>query len=49
VSREDIGFEASDNEVVLVSAGGERRLEKASKEEIATAILDEVAARLGVA
>jgi phosphopantothenoylcysteine decarboxylase/phosphopantothenate--cysteine ligase len=49
VSRDDIGFEASDNEVVLVSAGGERRLEKASKEEIATAILDEVAARLGVA
>src|SRR5215475_8172996 len=49
VSREDIGFDASDNEVVLVSADGERRLEKASKEEIATAILDEVAARLGVA
>ena len=49
VSRDDIGFDASDNEVVLVSADGERRLEKASKEEIATAILDEVAARLGVA
>src|SRR5215831_7478567 len=49
VSREDIGFDVPENEVVLVSADGERRLEKASKEEIATAILDEVAARLGVA
>jgi phosphopantothenoylcysteine decarboxylase / phosphopantothenate---cysteine ligase len=47
VSREDIGFDAADNEVVLVSADGERRLEKSSKERIAAAILDAVAERLG--
>jgi phosphopantothenoylcysteine decarboxylase / phosphopantothenate---cysteine ligase len=47
VSRHDIGFDAADNEVVLVSANGDRRLEKASKERIAVAILDEVAERLG--
>jgi phosphopantothenoylcysteine decarboxylase / phosphopantothenate---cysteine ligase len=46
VSREDIGFDAADNEVVLVSESGERRIEKAAKEWIAAAILDEVAARL---
>jgi phosphopantothenoylcysteine decarboxylase/phosphopantothenate--cysteine ligase len=46
VSREDIGFDAADNEVVLVSADGEHRLEKASKEQIAIAILDAVAERL---
>jgi phosphopantothenoylcysteine decarboxylase/phosphopantothenate--cysteine ligase len=46
VSRDDIGFDARENEVVLVSAGGERRIEKAAKERIAAAILDEVAARL---
>ena len=46
VSREDIGFDAADNEVVLVSADGEQRLEKASKERIAAAILDAVAERL---
>jgi phosphopantothenoylcysteine decarboxylase/phosphopantothenate--cysteine ligase len=46
VSREDIGFDAADNEVVLVSEDGERHIEKAAKERIAVAILDEVAARL---
>ncbi|MGZ6727947.1 MAG: bifunctional phosphopantothenoylcysteine decarboxylase/phosphopantothenate--cysteine ligase CoaBC [Gaiellaceae bacterium] len=46
VSREDIGFDSADNEVVLVSGEGERRLEKASKEQIAVAILDAVAERL---
>jgi len=46
VSRDDIGFDAADNEVVLVSAEGERRVEKASKERIAAAILDAVAERL---
>jgi phosphopantothenoylcysteine decarboxylase/phosphopantothenate--cysteine ligase len=49
VSREDIGFDAAENEVVLVSADGERRLEKAAKERIAAAILDEVAERIGAA
>src|SRR5215468_3885073 len=46
VSRDDIGFDAADNEVVLVSGSGERRIQKAAKERIASAILDEVAARL---
>jgi phosphopantothenoylcysteine decarboxylase/phosphopantothenate--cysteine ligase len=46
VSRDDIGFDARDNEVVLVSPDGERRIEKAAKERIAAAILDEVTARL---
>ena len=42
VSRSDIGFDASDNEVTLLSAAGERPLAKAPKDEIAAAILDEV-------
>ena len=42
VSRGDIGFEAEENEVVLLSAGSERRIGKRSKDEIAAAILDEV-------
>jgi phosphopantothenoylcysteine decarboxylase / phosphopantothenate---cysteine ligase len=46
VSRDDIGFDAGDNEVVLVSGSGERHIQKAAKERIAAAILDEVAARL---
>ncbi|HET7760640.1 MAG TPA: bifunctional phosphopantothenoylcysteine decarboxylase/phosphopantothenate--cysteine ligase CoaBC [Gaiellaceae bacterium] len=46
VGRDDIGFDTRDNEVVLVSAQGERRIEKAPKERIASAILDEVTARL---
>jgi phosphopantothenoylcysteine decarboxylase/phosphopantothenate--cysteine ligase len=47
VSREEIGFDAPDNEVVLVSGDGERRLAKAAKGRIAVAILDAVAERLG--
>jgi phosphopantothenoylcysteine decarboxylase/phosphopantothenate--cysteine ligase len=42
VSRDDVGFGAADNEVVILSAEGERRVDKAPKEEIAAAILDEV-------
>ncbi len=42
VSRADVGFDAPENEVVMLSATGERRVEKAPKEEIAAAILDEV-------
>ena len=42
VSRDDVGFDAEDNEVVIVSAHGERVVEKAPKEAIAAAILDEV-------
>jgi phosphopantothenoylcysteine decarboxylase / phosphopantothenate---cysteine ligase len=40
VSRNDIGFDAQENEVVLVSAAGERRLAKAPKDRIAAAIVD---------
>jgi phosphopantothenoylcysteine decarboxylase/phosphopantothenate--cysteine ligase len=47
VSRSDIGFDASENEVTLVSARGERALPKAPKDEIASAILDEIEALLG--
>jgi phosphopantothenoylcysteine decarboxylase / phosphopantothenate---cysteine ligase len=42
VSRDDIGFDASENEVVLVSRSGERLVEKGSKERIAGEIIDEV-------
>jgi phosphopantothenoylcysteine decarboxylase/phosphopantothenate--cysteine ligase len=42
VSREDIAFDAPENEVVLISADGERTVPKASKERIAVEILDEV-------
>jgi phosphopantothenoylcysteine decarboxylase/phosphopantothenate--cysteine ligase len=42
VSRADVGFDAAKNEVVIVSGNGERRVQKAPKEEIAAAILDEV-------
>lgn len=40
ISRADIGFDAEDNEVVLVSADGERRVAKAPKGQIASAIVD---------
>lgn len=40
VSRSDIGFDAGENEVVLITAAGERRLAKASKDQIASTIVD---------
>ncbi len=40
VARDDIGFDSEDNEVVLVSAAGERRVAKAPKDQIAAAIVD---------
>jgi phosphopantothenoylcysteine decarboxylase / phosphopantothenate---cysteine ligase len=40
VSRNDIGFDAHDNEVVLITAGGEQRVAKAAKDRIAAAIVD---------
>jgi phosphopantothenoylcysteine decarboxylase/phosphopantothenate--cysteine ligase len=43
VSRSDIGFEAEENEVVLIGRETERRIEKAPKRAIASAIVDEVA------
>ncbi|HXR10927.1 MAG TPA: phosphopantothenoylcysteine decarboxylase, partial [Gaiellaceae bacterium] len=42
VGRADIGFDSADNEVVLISQRGERPVGKASKDEVAAAILDEV-------
>ena len=47
VARSDIGFDARDNEVMVVSAGGEHAVPKAPKNEIAAAILDEVERLLG--
>ncbi len=47
VSQPGIAFEAEENELVLVSARGERRLGRRSKEECAVAILDEVEGLLG--
>lgn len=40
VGRDDIGFDASDNEVVIIEPGGERTLEKAPKDRIAAAIVE---------
>jgi phosphopantothenoylcysteine synthetase/decarboxylase len=42
VGRADIGFDSSENEVVLVSEQGEQVVPKAPKRLIAAAILDEV-------
>ncbi|MGO9821588.1 MAG: bifunctional phosphopantothenoylcysteine decarboxylase/phosphopantothenate--cysteine ligase CoaBC [Solirubrobacteraceae bacterium] len=43
ISQPGIGFDAADNEVTIVLAGGRRlRVSKASKEEVAGVILDEV-------
>jgi len=46
VSRDDVGFDAEENEIVIVFAEGERRVAKAPKAEIAAAILDEVEHRI---
>jgi phosphopantothenoylcysteine decarboxylase / phosphopantothenate---cysteine ligase len=43
ISRREIGFEVPDNEVVIVTAHGERSVPRASKEQVAGAVLDEVA------
>jgi phosphopantothenoylcysteine decarboxylase / phosphopantothenate---cysteine ligase len=40
VARDDIGFDSDENEVVLVTASGERRVAKASKDRIAATIVD---------
>ena len=44
VSRTDVGFDAYENEVTLLTAAAERPVPKAPKDEIAGAILDEVEA-----
>ena len=40
VARDDVGFDSDENEVVLVTASGERRVAKASKDRIAETIVD---------
>jgi phosphopantothenoylcysteine decarboxylase / phosphopantothenate---cysteine ligase len=47
VSQPGVGFESEDNEIVLLSALGERKIGRRSKAECAVAILDEVEALLG--
>jgi phosphopantothenoylcysteine decarboxylase / phosphopantothenate---cysteine ligase len=47
VSRTDIAFDTPENEVVLVTRAGERRIAKAPKPAIAVAIVDEVERLLG--
>lgn len=42
VSRDDIGFDAADNEVILIARDGERPVAKASKELVAAALVDEI-------
>jgi len=47
VSRSDIGFDADENEVTLLTERGEREVAKAPKRVVAAAILDEVVELLG--
>jgi phosphopantothenoylcysteine decarboxylase/phosphopantothenate--cysteine ligase len=42
VSRPGIGFDADENEVTIVTAAAERRVEQASKSLVAQAVLDEI-------
>jgi phosphopantothenoylcysteine decarboxylase / phosphopantothenate---cysteine ligase len=42
ISRDDIGFDAADNEVTIVTASGEVHVPQAGKGEVAGAILDAV-------
>jgi phosphopantothenoylcysteine decarboxylase / phosphopantothenate---cysteine ligase len=42
ISRTDIGFDSSENEVTIVLADGEREVGRRPKSEVAAAILDEV-------
>ncbi len=47
VARSDIGFDSPENEVVIISEQGERRIERAPKARVAAEILDEVEQLLG--
>jgi phosphopantothenoylcysteine decarboxylase / phosphopantothenate---cysteine ligase len=47
VAREGIGFDATDNEVVLISRAAERSVPRARKEAIAAVVLDAVEELLG--
>ena len=42
VSVPGIGFDAADNEVLLLTRGGDRKLARASKQQIAAGIVDEI-------
>jgi phosphopantothenoylcysteine decarboxylase / phosphopantothenate---cysteine ligase len=42
VSRDDIAFDALDNEVTLLSAVSERSVGRRPKREVAVAVLDEI-------
>jgi phosphopantothenoylcysteine decarboxylase/phosphopantothenate--cysteine ligase len=42
IARPDIGFESADNEVTIITAAGETHVERASKAEVARAVLDAV-------
>jgi phosphopantothenoylcysteine decarboxylase / phosphopantothenate---cysteine ligase len=44
IARPEIGFDAPDNEVTIVTATGERHVPLGSKAAVAAAILDEVEA-----
>jgi phosphopantothenoylcysteine decarboxylase/phosphopantothenate--cysteine ligase len=47
ISRADIGFDAGDNEVTILTAGGEERIALAPKAKVASAIVDAVEALRG--
>ncbi len=42
IARADIGFESADNEVTIITAAGETHVARASKAEVARAVLDAV-------
>ena len=42
ISRKDIGFDAEDNEVTIVTASGRRDVPHGPKSAVAAAVLDEV-------
>jgi len=44
VSRQDIGFDAADNEVTILTAAGETHVARASKAQVARAVLEVVVA-----
>ncbi len=44
ISRPDIGFDGTDNEVTIVTADGDRHVARAAKEMVAAAVLDTVVA-----
>jgi phosphopantothenoylcysteine decarboxylase / phosphopantothenate---cysteine ligase len=47
VSDSDVGFDAAENEVVIISGEGERHVARSPKERIAAEILDDVEQLLG--